>query len=154
MRVNETAHLFMSRSPKLDVCDCNCNALRRAARRVSNFYDAELAPSGLKVTQFIILATLSRLGEASVNVLAENLDLDRTTTGRNLLPLEKAGLINVESSASDGRLRTITLSRKGSEKLKETLPLWRRAQSKFENDNGPGKTAVLRKMLAELKIKN
>jgi hypothetical protein len=37
---------------------CTCLAVRQAARHVSQFYDQHLAPSGLRITQFSILAKL------------------------------------------------------------------------------------------------
>jgi len=39
---------------------CNCTALRKASRRISQLYDAALAPSGLKITQRAILAQVAR----------------------------------------------------------------------------------------------
>ena len=139
----------MSGMAKLGVRDCNCNALRRAARRISNFYDSELAASGLRATQFAILASINDVGEATASAIAERLELDRTTMGRNLRPLEREGLIRRGVSKMDGRSRAITLSKSGFEKLKSALPLWQRAQAKFERDN---KAAGLRKTLASLKI--
>src|SRR6516165_8800471 len=35
--------------------ECNCFAVRSAARHVTQFYDQFLAPSGLRTTQFAIL---------------------------------------------------------------------------------------------------
>jgi DNA-binding MarR family transcriptional regulator len=137
---------------KLGIKDCNCAALRRAARRISNFYDAELAPSGLRATQFAILALVNELGEASVNSVAEKLALDRTTAGKNLRPLEKAGLISVGAAKRDARQRAISLTKTGYAALKQALPLWRRAQSRFETANGTAKAMQLRTMLRELKV--
>ena len=68
---------------------CNCLALRAAARHVTQFYDQCLAPSGLRTTQFSILARLKR-GPQTINALAADLVLDRTTLGRTMLPLERA----------------------------------------------------------------
>ena len=39
---------------------CACSTLRRAARAVTAVYDAALAPSGLRITQFSILRKLAR----------------------------------------------------------------------------------------------
>lgn len=142
----------MEQAAKPGVRDCNCVALRRAARRISNFYDAELAPSGLRATQFAILALVNELGEASVNSVAEKLELDRTTAGKNLRPLEKAGLISVAASKTDARQRAISLTKAGGAALKQALPLWRRAQGRFEAANGTAKAAQLRVMLRDLKI--
>ena len=54
--------------------DCNCMSLRKAARRISNFYDAMLSPTGLRATQYSILALLNELGAVSINDLACRLD--------------------------------------------------------------------------------
>jgi len=39
---------------------CNCTALRKASRCMSQFYDFTLVPSGLRSTQFAMLAELDR----------------------------------------------------------------------------------------------
>ena len=142
----------MEQNAKLGIRDCNCAALRRAARRISNFYDGELAPSGLRATQFAILALVNEMEQASVNNVAERLGLDRTTAGKNLRPLEKAGLISVTSSKSDARQHVISLTKTGHAALKQALPLWRRAQTRFETANGTVKAAQLRTMLRDLKV--
>ena len=74
---------------------CNCLALRQAARHVTQFYDQFLAPSGLRTTQYSILARLVREGPMAINALAAELVMDRTTLGRNILPLQRDGLIAV-----------------------------------------------------------
>ena len=78
---------------------CNCLALRQAARHVTQFYDQYLVPSGSRTTQFSILAKLKRLGPMTINALARELVMDRTTLGRTMLPLERDGLITIK----DGR---------------------------------------------------
>ena len=35
--------------------ECNCLAIRQAARHVTQFYDQLFAPTGLRATQFAIL---------------------------------------------------------------------------------------------------
>jgi DNA-binding MarR family transcriptional regulator len=69
--------------------DCNCSAVRSAARHVTRLYDQLLAPTGLRVTQFSILAKLTRRGPLTINALAEDMVMDRTTLGRNIRPLER-----------------------------------------------------------------
>src|SRR6201985_3647769 len=76
--------------------DCNCFAVRSAARHVTQFYDRFLAPIGLRTTQFSILAKLQRLGPQPINALAGDLVMDRTTLGRNIQPLARAGLVRIE----------------------------------------------------------
>lgn len=142
----------MEQTVKSGVKDCNCWVLRQAARRISNFYDGELAPSGLRATQFAIMTLVNDMGEASVNSVAEKLALDRTTAGKNLRPLEKAGLVSIGAAKNDARQRAISLTKAGQATLKQAVPLWRRAQSRFEAANGTAKAAQLRAMLRDLKL--
>jgi hypothetical protein len=51
--------------------DCNCFAVRSAARHISQFYDQFLAPVGLRTTQFSILSKLKRRGPLTINALAK-----------------------------------------------------------------------------------
>ena len=83
------------------LAQCNCLALRQAARHVTQFYDQYLAPTGLRTTQFSILAKLSGLGPMTINALARELVMDRTTLGRTMLPLERDGLIAIKDGVLD-----------------------------------------------------
>src|SRR6516225_10928719 len=96
--------------PTKRLASCNCLALRQAARHVSQFYDQILAPSGLRTTQYSILARLQRKGAMTINTLAADLVTDRTTLGRNLLPLEREGLIKVAPGESDRRSKEVRLT--------------------------------------------
>jgi DNA-binding MarR family transcriptional regulator len=130
---------------------CNCMVLRRASRRISHFYDSKLAPTGLRTTQFALLALLGEQGGVSVNNLAERLDLDRTTMGKNLRPLERLKYVKITPSPTDGRSRTITLTNAGGAALKAARRLWRRAQADFETANGSTAVGALRATLTNLK---
>src|SRR5437762_6318726 len=66
---------------------CNCAALRQAARRVTRLYDDALAPTGLGLNQFSILARLSLVGPSTIQDLARLLIMDRSTLGHLLRPL-------------------------------------------------------------------
>jgi DNA-binding MarR family transcriptional regulator len=137
---------------RLGIEQCNCAMLRRASRRISQFYDSKLAPTGLRVTQYTILALLRELRELSVNEMAKHLVLDRTTTGKNLRPLERAGFVRVAPSAADARSRKITLTAEGLAALKAAAPRWREAQRQFEESNGQEAVAALRATLMQLKV--
>src|SRR2546422_7577838 len=58
---------------------CVCNTLRMVSRVVTQLYDDCLRPSGLRVTQFSILAAVARQGEASLKQLEDELAIDQTT---------------------------------------------------------------------------
>ena len=93
----------MTRNALLGPEDCNCLAVRQAARHITQFYDQFLAASGLRTTQFSVLAKLRRLGPMTINALAADMVMDRTTLGRNILPLERDGLIAIEKGRRDRR---------------------------------------------------
>ena len=118
-----------TRTRLTDVAFCSCASLRKAARAVTQSFDAALAPVGLKATQFTVLATVERLGEAPLTRLAEALVMDRTTLTRNLKPLERAGWLRL-SEGEDRRVRRIALTRRGRALLDRARPLWQAAQSR------------------------
>ena len=126
---------------------CNCYAVRAAARHVTQAYDAFLAPSGLRTTQFSILAKLKRKGPLTINALAEEMVMDRTTLGRNILPLERDGLIRIQPSASDRRAKELHLTGTGESRLQAALKGWSAAQARFESAYGAKRARELRGLL-------
>ena len=101
--------------------DCNCFAVRSAARHVTQLYDQLLAPVGLRITQFSILAKLRRRGPLTINALAGDMVMDRTTLGRNIQPLERDGLIRIEPAPSDRRAKELHLTKAGERRLQAGL---------------------------------
>ena len=99
---------------------CNCLALRKATRRMSQFYDSALAPSGLRGTQYSILVDLVRRGDAppTIRELSEAMVLDQSTIGQNLRPLEREGLIALVPDPADRRSRRIKLTKAGRARLR------------------------------------
>jgi DNA-binding MarR family transcriptional regulator len=126
--------------------DCNCFVVRSAARHVTQLYDQFLAPVGLHVTQFSILAKLKRLGPMTINALAKEMVMDRTTLGRNVLPLERDGLIRIEASATDRRAKQLHLTKAGEKRLLAGREAWERAQARFDSRFGAKRAADFRAM--------
>jgi DNA-binding MarR family transcriptional regulator len=126
---------------------CNCTALRKATRRVSQLYDTALAPSGLKTTQRAILAQLGRSEPAAVGQLAAALVMDAGALAHTLKPLERDGLVAIAVDPDDRRNRLISLTRQGRAKLAETDVLWAKAQAGFETGFGRVKSDSLREAL-------
>jgi DNA-binding MarR family transcriptional regulator len=129
---------------------CNCLALRQAARHVSQFYDQFLAPAGLRTTQYSILARLQRRGAMTINALAAELVTDRTTLGRNLLPLEREGLIAIEPSERDRRSKEVRLTAEGVVRCRAARKDWDLAQAQFEMAFGAKRAKALRALLHEI----
>jgi DNA-binding MarR family transcriptional regulator len=129
---------------------CNCLALRRAARQATQLYDRHLAAAELRTTQFSILVNLRRLGPMTINALAAEMVIDRTTLGRNILPLERDGLIAIRQGATDKRRKELELTKAGTERLRRAVKLWSSAQAEFEAQFGAERAAALRSELREV----
>jgi DNA-binding MarR family transcriptional regulator len=126
---------------------CNCTKLRSAARHVSRFYDAQLAGSGLRITQYAILGHLKLRGPKSMLELAELMTMDRTTIGRDLRPLERDGLVKIEVSPTDRRIRLVSITKAGLERVAIGWPGWDRAQAEFEAEFGAANAVAMREMM-------
>ena len=133
--------------PRKGSAACNCTALRKASRRISQLYDAALAPSGIKATQRAILTQVGRSEPATVGELAEALVMDPGALAHTLKPLERDGLVDVAIDPADRRNRLITLTRLGRAKLAETDALWKKAQQGFEAAFGRADSESLREAL-------
>lgn len=137
----------MTVNPELKPQECNCLVLRQAARYVTQFYDRHLAATQLRTTQFSVLAKLKRLGPMTINALAAEMVMDRTTLGRNILPLERDGLIAIKQEESDRRSKKLYLTKAGAERLRRGRTLWVEAQKQFETALGGKHAADLRALL-------
>jgi DNA-binding MarR family transcriptional regulator len=129
---------------------CTCGSLRKASRRVSQFYDTALAPAGLKSTQFSILSEVERgsiAGPVTMCELATAMEMDRSTLGHNLRPLERDDLVVLRQARHDRRKRYVELTAKGKSLLARARQLWRRAEDRFERIFGKDPAAELRAVL-------
>ena len=131
--------------PKADTC--NCLAVRQAARHITQYYDQFLAQAGLRTTQFSILVKLKRRGPQTINALARDMVMDRTTLGRNILPLEREGLIVIVKANADRRSKEVGLTDLGAERLHAAVDGWVQAQAGFEAAFGSNRAAELRGLL-------
>lgn len=115
---------------------CHCDTLRLAARKMTARYDAALAPCGLTVAQFALLRKIRRASEPSLTDLGRRAGLDRSTIGRNVRVLEKAGFVAM-GSGEDQRQATVALTWTGHETLARAEPLWEQVQGEIEQVLGP-----------------
>lgn len=128
---------------------CACFSLRRAARAVTQLYDDALRPTGLRSTQFTLLALIIGHGSISVNELAAASVSDRTTLTRNLAVLERERLIIIRSG-DDARTRIVELTVDGETIMATAMPLWRRAQATMTTRIGRDSLSSLRAQLARV----
>jgi DNA-binding MarR family transcriptional regulator len=132
---------------------CTCGSLRKASRRVSQFYDSALAPVGIKSTQFSILSEVDRGsldGPVSMCELAEAMVMDRSTLGHNLRPLQRDDLLSLQLAIADRRKRYVVLTEKGRATLRRARRLWRNAEGRFEAVFGKRHAARLRAVLLDI----
>ena len=109
---------------------CMCASVRRAGQALTNRYDEILAPSGLRATQFSLLAHLASVDEATLTRLAVVRVIDRTTLTRNLVPLERDGLVTITAGA-DRRTRVVRITDAGRDAMQRAFPYWQKAQQQI-----------------------
>src|SRR5260370_11785744 len=132
---------------------CTCGSLRKASRRISQFYAPALAAVGIKSTQFAILCEVdggSVEGPVTMCELATAMVMDRSTLGHNLKPLERDDLVTLRLSADDRRKRYVELTKKGRLMLRKSRRLWQHAEGRFEDIFGKEPAAELRAVLLNI----
>lgn len=98
---------------------------------MTQHYEASFRGTGLRATQFTLLATLAQTGPLPLTELATMLGLERTSLTRNLRPLEKKGLVRTMAD-DDQRVRRIAITKKGENAALAALDAWNQAQSTVE----------------------
>ena len=139
---------FMRRVSKLAIKTCDIVIFHKAAHRISAFYDAQLAPSGLCLSEFATLVRLSREKQVKLEAFFENSSLGKRAVNRHLRHLTEIGLIRIEMPKADGR-GVVTLTRQGLAVLKKAVPLWQMAQARFEALNGAALRETLNGLVLE-----
>jgi DNA-binding MarR family transcriptional regulator len=128
---------------------CVCGNLRQTSRAITQFYDKLLAPSGITVTQFALLRTISKGGSSTISEISKEMYIDRTTLTRSLELLEKQDLIHFEPSI-DRRKRVVTITSRGKAQMSKALPLWEKAQSVIMEKFGKGNWREIKVGLSEI----
>ena len=113
---------------------CTGAKLRRLTRRVTAFYEHHMRDSGLKLSQYSLLAQLSEVPQ-SLTALADRMEIDRTTLTRSLQPLLERGWV-AESSGTDARQRLFVRTASGARARQTARKYWRQAQLALEQHLG------------------
>jgi DNA-binding MarR family transcriptional regulator len=106
---------------------CVCTAARRRSRDLTRAFEKAMRGSGVRSTQFTLLATLVQTGPIPTTRLADFQGLERTTLTRNLGPLVRDGLVRIEEG-EDRRIRKVAITPAGAEAARRAFPFWRKAQ--------------------------
>ena len=102
---------------------CTCLNLRKASRAITQMFDEALRPSGLRSTQLPVLVTLVSSGQTTVNRMADDLVMDRTSLSRLLQPLVTQALIKM-APGEDRRTRDLSITPLGRESVAAAIPMW------------------------------
>ena len=121
---------------------CACTTLRRLARHATAVYDSFLEPTGLKQTQYTVLARLDRLIHCSLVELAKACDLDVTSLSRGLRPLIDAGYIHA-GRGKDDRTKRYELTARGKQVLRQAFSGWKKAQNRLHKVITPEQIQML-----------
>lgn len=138
----------MARSDFLDL-DCLAYATRRAGRAVTNVFNARLTDLDLNVSQFGLLAAVSRRPGASLAAIGEAMLLDDSTLARNFAVMERRKLIAAEGGRGRGG-KSLTLTKAGEKLLGEAAVIWRNTNRQLAAHMGAEETAAGRVFLRAL----
>ena len=129
---------------------CLCLHVQRAARALARRFDEELRPFELTNGQFSLLMSLNRPEPPPMGPVASLLAMDRTTLTAALKPLERRGLVKIESDPNDRRSRILILTDKGRTLLARAVPVWQRTHEEIEQLAPDTDWAVLRENLRSI----
>jgi DNA-binding MarR family transcriptional regulator len=125
---------------------CTNLKLRQLARAVTRHYDAYVARTGLKNTQYSLLSHVVLLGPIAPGALARRMKLDASTLTRNLQPLLAQGWIEIGPGA-DARSRAIVATESGRAKRAEGQRAWKQAQLALNATLGDARVARLHDLI-------
>lgn len=125
---------------------CTNLKLRQLGRVVTRHYDAYVAATGLKNTQYSLLSHVVALGPIKPSDLARHLRLDASTLTRNLQPLIAHGWIE-QGPGADARSRLVSVTAAGRDKRAEAQKAWKHAQLALNARLGAQRVAALHALL-------
>jgi len=125
---------------------CTNLKLRQLSRAVTRHYDAYVAPTGLKNTQYSLLSHVVKLGPIRPSDLATWMRLEASTLTRNLQPLIAQGWVTL-GPGEDARSRLVEATETGRAKRAEGQRAWKQAQLALNERLGPPQVAALHALL-------
>jgi DNA-binding MarR family transcriptional regulator len=125
---------------------CTNLKLRQLSREVTRHYDAYIAPTGLKNTQYALLSQVVLLGPIRPTELAARMRLDASTLTRNLQPLVAQGWLT-QGPGEDQRSRLVEATAAGREKRAEAQRAWKQAQLALNARLGPQRVSALHALI-------
>ncbi|MED5621369.1 MarR family winged helix-turn-helix transcriptional regulator [Ideonella sp. BN130291] len=127
---------------------CTNLKLRQLSRAVTRHYDAYIATTGLKNTQYALLSNAVLFGPIQPSELAARMRLDPSTLTRNLQPLIAQGWL-VQGPGDNARSRLVSATDQGRAKRAEGQRAWKQAQLALNARLGPQRVAALHALVDE-----
>jgi DNA-binding MarR family transcriptional regulator len=128
---------------------CLAARVRLLNRAVTRIYDHALKPLGVKLTQMNLLVAVGVCGTARPEEIYRALALDKSTLSRNTRRLEEKGLLNIRAG-EDQRAKELSLTEKGLELIKASLPGWEKAQEEARSLLGEKGAEAIQEMTLRL----
>ena len=125
---------------------CTNFKLRQLGRVVTRHYDAYMAATGLKTTQYSLLSQVVQLGPIRPSDLARHMGMDASTLTRNLQPLVAQRWLQ-QGQGHDARSRLIEVTAEGRLKQAEAQRIWKQAQLSLNARLGQRSVAQLHAMI-------
>ncbi|HEY5040100.1 MAG TPA: MarR family winged helix-turn-helix transcriptional regulator, partial [bacterium] len=110
---------------------CASFNFRKAARAVTQLFDTALQPVGIRSTQLVVLLAAGIYEKPTMSEMADIMVTDRTTLTRALKPLFRKGLL-VNVPGQDKRKSCVSLTDRGHQTIRKSVPYWHKAQNHFE----------------------
>jgi DNA-binding MarR family transcriptional regulator len=123
--------------PELSSQDCLVLRARRAARAITDLYDLVLSPTGLRITQFILLRAILEHGRVCQQQLVAELAVSPETISRRMAALVSAGWARL-IPGQHGRQKSYRVTEMGKAEFLRALPFWRLSQNRLRLCLGEG----------------
>lgn len=116
--------------PALTSRDCLVLRARRAARAITDLYDLVLSPTGVRITQFILLRAILEHGRVSQQELVGELAVSPETISRRMAALVSAGWARL-IPGQHGRQKSYRATEMGKAEFLRALPFWTLSQNRL-----------------------
>jgi DNA-binding MarR family transcriptional regulator len=108
--------------------ECECLKIRKKSRHITKLYNDCFKELKINITQIHCMVMMIQFEGKNMNYISKELGMDRTTLSRNLVTLEKRGIVHKVSGGKKGRQTIYSVTDNGKELIEKIIPLWVRAQ--------------------------
>jgi DNA-binding MarR family transcriptional regulator len=107
----------------LNIDPCACTTVKKLSRVLGRYYDANISPAGVNITQLAVLRCIARRSGEPLIRIAEEMEMDRTSLYRAIAPMIRDGWL-ISAEAIRGRVRTAKVTPKGQKLLTTANKRW------------------------------